>query len=333
MIRARLPDPPEHTTMLAALEITCPNCGQRHPHNAEELGRIDRCLICGHPFDVAPGEEASASDSASLLQPGLIEHLSLQREHAPGDQPKSSQLQDAVTEAATCRVGRNFDNSQERDLDQRDPEAESLFQSLVQAQEDLCSSLTELVRLRLTAEPTDGGSQGVVLRGGEPERILEDSGSQPAYNEDRLPSDGGSGFEDEAIVQGLMALRDELDRLRRESQHTQSELKAARDSTARIIELEHSLVRCREECDTLRAELQGQVQKQETQSGRATNPLRERAAAIDHSEADTKHLDHLPLGGRDANGALPAEAAPQLEALTIQLHESRSANQRLRSLL
>jgi hypothetical protein len=315
--------------MTAALVIICPKCRQRHPLIGEGLSRIDRCLKCGHPLEVQPGEDASASDNASLLQLGRSEGQSLQGEHAPGDLARSIELQDAAAESATCQDGRNFDNVQDRDPDRREPEAEFLFQSLAQAREGLCSSLTELDRLRL---PADAAAEGVILTVKGPERTLEDSGSQPDYHEDRLPGDEGSGYEDEAIVQGLMALHDELDRLRRELLDAQSELKAARDSDARINEIEGLLRISRQECETLRAELQVRVQEQEERSYHVANLVPERAA-IEHPEAVTKQINHLPPDRPQATGGLPAEADPQLESLTVQLHECRSANQRLRSLL
>jgi hypothetical protein len=314
--------------MTAALVIICPNCRQPQPLIAEELAPIDRCLKCGHPLEVQPGEDASASDPACLIQLGRSERQSLQAEHAPGKRARRSELQDAAAESATCQDGHNFDKVQDRDLDRREPEAEFLFQSLAQAREGLCSSLTELDRLRLPAEPTDAGAQGVILRGGEPAPILEESGIQPAYHEDHLPGDEGSGYEDEAIMQGLMALHDELDRLRRELQ----ELQAARDSDARINELEGLLSISRQECETLRAELQVQVQEQGERSYQAANLVPE-PAAIEHPEAVTKRINHFPPDRRQTTGGLPAEADPQLESLTAQLHECRSANQRLRSLL
>jgi predicted RNase H-like nuclease (RuvC/YqgF family) len=185
----------------------------------------------------------------------------------------------------------------------------------------------------MPAEFTDAGAQGVILRGGEPEPILEESGSQRAYHDDRLPGDEGSGHEDEALVQGLMALRDELDRLRRESQHAQSELKAARDSTARIIDLEQSLVCWREECETLRAELHRRDREHEEQSSRAANLIQERDAEIEPSETVMEKVDTLSSARRPAAEETPSAADPRLEALIVQLDESRSANERLRALL
>jgi hypothetical protein len=315
--------------MTAALVITCPNCRQRHPLIAVELARIDRCLKCGHPLELQPGEDASVSDPTSLLQLGRSERRSLQGEHAPGYRARSIELQDVAAESATCGDERNFDNVQDRGLDRREPAAESLFQSLAQARAGLCSSLTELDRLRLFA---DAAAQGVVLPVKGPEHTLEDSGSQPAYHEDHLPGEEGSGYEDEAIVQGLMALHDELDRLRRELLDAQSKLTAARNSDARINELEGSLSISRQECETLRAELQVRVQEQEERSYHAANLVPERAA-IEHPETVTEQINHLPPDRRQATGGLPAEADPQLESLTVQLHECRLANQRLRSLL
>ena len=142
-----------------------------------------------------------------------------------------------------------------------------------------------------------------------------------------------SGHEDVALVKGLMALRDELDRLRRELQEAQAELQAARDSDARIKELERSLSISRKECETLRAELQERVQEQEENSRRAANHVQAQAAATEHSEAGLKPIDQLSPDQWPAAGTLPAEADPQVEALTVQLQECRSANQRLQSLL
>jgi uncharacterized Zn finger protein (UPF0148 family) len=147
------------------------------------------------------------------------------------------------------------------------------------------------------------------------------------------PGHEGSGHEDAALVQGLMALRDELDRLRRELQDAQSELEAARDSQARINELARSLSISRQECETLRAQLEERVQEQEERSGDAANLVPERAAPAAHSEALMKQIDQPSADQRQAAAALYAESDPQLKALTVQLHECQLANQRLRSLL
>jgi hypothetical protein len=129
-----------------------------------------------------------------------------------------------------------------------------------------------------------------------------------------------------------MALRDELDRLRRELQVAQAELKAARDTEARANELERSLSISQQECETLRAELEQRVREHEGQS-RCTANLMEEPAVAEHSEAITKHTDQLAQDRPRATGELPADDDPQLRMLTVQLHESRCANQRLRSLL
>ena len=241
-------------------------------------------------------------------------------------------MQDTGAESKTFREGRNFDNSRDRNSDRSDPEAEILFQSLAQVREDLCSSLAELNHLRLTAGPTVAGSHGVILRGGVPKPMLEESGSQLAYLENHLLGDGGAVEEDKTVVQGLVALGDELGRLRRELQDAQAELQSARDSDLRINELERSLSLSRQECETLRAELRERVQAQEERSRRSANLVQERADD-DDSEAVMKQIDHLSPDQRQATGALPAETDRRLEALALQLHDCQSANHQLRSLL
>jgi hypothetical protein len=191
----------------------------------------------------------------------------------------------------------------------------------------------EVNRLLRPIDSTDPGTHGVVRPVEGPEHVAEEAGSPTIPPEAPQVCDNGSSLEDVALLQGLMALRSELDRLRHESQHAQSALEAARDSNARIIELEQSLVCCREECETLRAELHRRDQEHEEPSSRAVSLIQERDAEIGPSETVREKVGTLPPSRRPVAEETPSATDPRLETLIIQLDESRSANARLRALL
>jgi uncharacterized protein YhaN len=109
-------------------------------------------------------------------------------------------------------------------------------------------------------------------------------------------------------------------------------LKAARESATRIDELNQALDSSRKECETLRAELERRNLEDIDISRLAANLVEDRAA-IEQSEVARKELDCLSSDRRETSEEPRSAVDPRLEVLTVQLDETRAANERLRSLL